>query len=258
MTLSNSKRPMRLDEEECGRASLVEPDATPAKRRKVSGSASRQSPTTARNNTNKRKRVVEPHEEDTLRLLVEPSASVVKRRRRCPEYPRLEVRAGNLVEGHIKGQRCPVLVDSGATNTTMFFSQAKRLGLITGHEDKEAQVNSLWDGRVELQVIRLQEVEITLDGGVVVRTPVKVFPKDLEEMYLNKADAVILGMDVLYRGRMAQKFCGCGRSTITVRQADRLRRRPRQHSRRKCPTFRVRREGDDSLKEVLLDTGASS
>ena len=184
----------------------------------------------------KRKRTVEPHEEETLRLQLESWASVFKRRKRFGPYPRLAVKAGNMVEGYIKGQQCRVLVDSATSNTLMFFTQAKNLGLITGHEDTVTELNNTWGGCLELQVIWLQEVEITLEGGVLVRTPIKVYPEDLEKGY-SKADPVYLGMDVLHRGHMVQRFCACGRSTIAVKRAERLRRRPRQHQRPRYPTF---------------------
>ena len=132
-------------------------------------------------------------EEVTLRLQCEPRASVTKRRRQCGHHPRLAVKAGNMVDGHINGHWCRVLVDSATSETLMFAKQAKKVGLITGTEDTVAQLNNLWDGPQELQVILLREVEITLDGGVLVRTPVKVYP----EMGYCKADAVFLGIDVL-------------------------------------------------------------
>ena len=66
-TINKKKRALRHDGEDCVGISPVEPDATPPKRRKVSDSSSSLSAASGKTNK-KRKRTVEPHEEETLRL----------------------------------------------------------------------------------------------------------------------------------------------------------------------------------------------
>lgn len=97
-----------------------------------------------------------------------------------------------------------------------------------------------------------------LDGGVEMKIPMEVFPKEIEKKYsFSKMNIVILGIDVLQRGCMVQTFSTASNSSIYIRHLERLRRRSRTKRRNKCPLFWVRREGDGNPRQVKLDTGAS-
>lgn len=124
-----------------------------------------------------KKRQLEVDEEETLMLRVE-SKIVPKKKKRLSKYRRLRVMEGSLVKGYLQGQQCYIMLDSGSNFTTMSFSWAKSLGLITGHEVKVKVNIDLWDGIQEVEVIKLREVMITLEGGVEISTPIEVLPDD--------------------------------------------------------------------------------
>lgn len=258
--ISNRTRTLRAGEEDARRALPIESQASPPKMRRVSV-PSYQSVTVmiqSLSNTktsNKRMRTLEADEEETLRLLVEPKANLVKRRRFSTfKFKRLDVKAGQQVQGYVLGQPCLVVLSSGSNSTWMPFSLAERLGLMTDNEVKVTLTCNLYIPTREVQAIRLQEVVITLEGGVEVRTPVVVLPKDLERQCFYR-DEVILDLHQLCRGRMVQTFTASG-STMYIGNADRLRRRTRCQRRRKGLQFWVRREDKENPMSVMLHTGA--
>lgn len=74
-----------------------------------------------------------------------------------------------------------------------------------------------------MEIIRLPEVVITLEGGVTVRTPMEVFPKVLEKIY--EPHVIILDIGELCRGGVVQTFSQKG-STLFIRHPKRLRQPP--------------------------------
>ena len=159
----------------------------------------------------------------TLRLVVE-SEAVPKKRRGLHRFPRLEVR-DKKVQGFVHGQRCSIVFDSGSEESWMHLSEAERLGLITGTEEKVTKELSLWNGQQEVEVIQLPEVVFTLEGGVTVRTPMVVFPRALEELY-DPRD-IVLDISSLRRGGVVQTFNRKG-AALFVRHPERLREPPGQ------------------------------
>lgn len=158
------------------------------------------------------------------------------------------------MQGYVHGQPCPVQFDSGSSRNCMFFSMAERLGLLTGKEKKVTEQFDLWLGTRKLEVIKLQEVVITLEGGLEVRTPMDVLPKDLEEYY---DDDIMLDSHQLCRGGVVQTFSASG-SSIYIRHPERLRKRSRRSQRKRVHKFWVGREGSEYPMSVLLDTGADT
>lgn len=193
-----------------------------------------------------------------LRLVVEPPALPVRGRRPGQQHPRLSVDAHNRVVGLVNGRACLVQLDSGSEVTVVFWSLARRLGLVSGGERLERQVVVLWAGRRALRVVQLDSVTIELGGGVRVVTPATVFPAWLEHQY--DAETVVLDAHQLRRGAMLQLFRPGG--------SDLLVRRPRRLQRRVCKTRRsvqpdvlwvraVRYGGPaDAPMTLMLDTGA--
>lgn len=193
-----------------------------------------------------------------LRLVLEPSATRVKRRR-LSQYVCLKVGRRNMVSGSLNGCRFPVLLDSGASASFIHFSLAEELGLITGHECTKTKRLNLWLGRQEVEVISLVEVAITLGGRVEVRTPLTVLPRSLEQYYHNPKK-VVLGVPVLWRGGAVQIF-GEGGSRLYITRpkclASKWRKRLARQAKKRSPSFWVRGlPGEARPMKVLVDTGA--
>ena len=204
---------------------------------------------------NRRKRTADAVKEDTLELQVMPCATQMKRRRlNASKYHRLDVKEGNLVDCEISGQRSLLLLDSGTCCTCVFYSEAERLGLVIGTEEKMTRLVILWDTYQEMQIIDLEEVVISLEGGVQISVPMTVLPKELEGSYSNP-EAITLGLSVLHRGRMFQTFSACGSSSLYIRKPELLLRAYTNH-RHKQFQFYVQEEGSKNALPVLLDTGA--
>ena len=104
----------------------------------------------------------------------------------------------------------------------MLMSQAEKLGLVTGGEEKVTMEMDLWNGVQAVEIIQLKEVVVTLEGGrgVTVRTPMEVFPKVLEKMY--DPSVIMLDIAELCRGGVVQTFSHKG-SALFVRHPRRLR-----------------------------------
>ena len=128
-------------------------------------------------------------DKSTLQLVLEPSSVPVKKRR-LGAHPCLHVDHRNCLEGSLNGSSCKVQLDSGADFTVLWWTMAKRLGVITGHEPTTTMEVDLWLGRQTLDVVELDSVTITLGAGVVVNTPATVFPEWLDAYY--DADYVVL------------------------------------------------------------------
>ncbi|XP_050696856.1 uncharacterized protein LOC126985720 isoform X2 [Eriocheir sinensis] len=194
-----------------------------------------------------------------LRLVLEPPAVPVRRRRPGRQHPRLSADANNRVQGRVNGRACLVQLDSGAEVTVVFWSAALRLGLVRGGERAVRQEVVLWTGRQALRVVQLDSVTIELGGGVQVVTPATVFPAWLEHQY--DAQAVVLDAHQLRRGAMVQLFRPGG-SDLLVRRPRRLQGRVRKTRRSVQPdvlTVRVARDGGaaGAPMTMLLDTGAT-
>lgn len=195
---------------------------------------------------------------DTLRLVLEPLATPV-RRRRLGQHVCLDVGRRNRVFGSVNGRRCTVQLDSGSGTSFLFFSLAKVLRLLTGKERTETQVYHLWIGTLEVEVILLDEVLVILEGQVEVRTPLRVLPESLEKYY--DPDDLVLGVHVLRRCSAVQIF-GRDGSRLHVRRPKCLETRPRRQGKQRRPgahvfSFWARgTQHDARLMEVLLDTGA--
>lgn len=193
-----------------------------------------------------------------LRLVLQPPAVPVRRRRRRGPHPRLTVDEQNRVRGSVNGRACLVQLDSGAEVTVVFWSTARRLGLVRGGERGAWQDVVLWTGRQALQVVQLDSVTIQLGGGVRVVTPATVFPAWLEQQY--SAEALVLDAHQLRRGGMVQLFRHGG-SDLLVCRPQRLRRQVRKTRRSVRPdVLQVRPAGGGrdgcAPWTVLLDTGA--
>lgn len=196
----------------------------------------------------------------TLRLVVEPLATPV-RRRRLGRHVCLDVGRRNRVFGSVNGRRCTVQLDSGSNTSFVFFSLAKVLRLLTGTERTETQVYHLWVGTLQVEVILLDEVLVILEGQVAVSTPLRVLPRSLEKYY--DPDDLVLGVHVLRRCCAVQTF-GRDGSRLHVRRPECLETRQRRRRSEKKPrpgaqvfSFWARgMQRDARLMEVLLDTGA--
>ena len=202
----------------------------------------------------KGKRATE-HQGEALRLDVVPFATRVKRgTQTTSNYHHVHVMEDNLVYGQTQDKKCLFLVDSGATINTTFFSHAEKLGLITGNEKKETQKVLLWNGYKNLDIIWLEEVVITL-GGCVMRIPIKVLPKEVEEFYRN-TKFIILGMQFLKPVRAFQEFSASGASTLYIRKPERLEQRPKRDRVYSSIWLKAVREGSEKSTRILVDTGA--
>lgn len=206
------------------------------------------------NYNKKKKKMLQGTERDTLRLFVK-SMAVPKQRRRLYKYPRIEVQNRNIVYGYINGQQCCFILDSGSEGSFMCLSQAERLGLITGDEVKVTMRADLWNGVQELEIMKVEDVVITLEGGVKVRTRIEVFPREFENRY--DPNIVVLDVTELCRGAVVQTFNHRG-SSIFIRRPKRLRQSLQQSQCWKTQRFCVQREGSGKPMTVLLDTGAVS
>lgn len=74
-----------------------------------------------------------------------PQATPVKKRR-VDQYHRLDVMQDGKMWGFVNGKKCCVHLDSGSSDSIMFFSMAKKLGLLTGKEKTETRMLHLWNG----------------------------------------------------------------------------------------------------------------
>ena len=240
---------------------LMEHQVTLAKRRRLSVSCCRSVTDVTESGSstkkcNKRKRIMDAVEDQTLGLQVVPNATQMKRHRlNASMYHRLDVKKGNILDAEILGQQCQLVIDSGTCCTSMFFSQANKLGLLTGNEKKMRVMTLLWDAFKEVDIIYLKDVAITMQGDVQMRTPMTVFPKEMEQGYAC-SEEIIIGLSLLHRGSMFQTFNDCGSSSLYVRKFELLKQRPNTHSIHKQLEFYVRREGRNNIIPVLLDTGA--
>ena len=191
---------------------------------------------------------------EALELVLE-SPSVPVKKPRLGAHPRLLLDTRNCVVGSVNGTTCSVQLDSGSNVTFLFWSTAKRLGLITGNEASVTRHISLWIGVKELQVVELESITINLGSGVSVVTPATVFPEWLE-IYYDPED-VVLDAHHLRRGRMVQVFRPEG-SDVLVRKPKQLLRRVRR-SRRPLEADVLNVRLADSRKRktmtMLIDTG---
>lgn len=204
----------------------------------------------------KRKRELSPSP-DTLRLVLETSSVPVRKRRRC-QHPRLQLDYSNRLLGSVNGHACPVQLDSGAQFSFIFWSTARRLGLITGTEATTKVNVNLWIGVRTLNVVHLHSVTIDLGSGVQVVTPVTVFPACLESLY--DADDVTLDAYTLQRGGMVQVFRPGGSELLVCRPQRLLQRARKKPGSVQLDELRVRRGkrvAGDSCMRLLLDTGAT-
>lgn len=193
--------------------------------------------------------------QEVLRLVLVPSAVLVKKRRRIAWPTQLHVRPGNLVSGSVRDLQCDVLLDSGCTVTVLYLPLAKRLGLVTGREKMQTGLFNTWYGAETLQFIHLKSVMVTLGCRVKVCTPVVVLPEECERGCLIK-DVVVMPLHVLQRGHAVQSFHGDS-STLYIRNPERLQN---SVGRRKHRQYILKARGDSSsdLLTVLLDTGADN
>lgn len=198
---------------------------------------------------------------DGLRLVLVPPATPIRQRRR---YRRrhLDVRPRNEVSGSANGHACTFCLDSGSSTNAVFFSLAKRLGMVSGEERTETKLFNLWGGRRKLEVITLEEVAVTLGGKVDFRVPFGVLPASLEERYAYLRTVVLLGVPVLRRLNAVQTF-GPDGSRLYIRRPRCMKAckrwwRTQWQGRRRMFTFWVRAlHGRSRLMTVNVDTGAT-
>uniref|UniRef100_A0A0P4WDF7 Peptidase A2 domain-containing protein n=1 Tax=Scylla olivacea TaxID=85551 RepID=A0A0P4WDF7_SCYOL len=202
--------------------------------------------------TGKRKRD-DTSESTSLHLQVVPEARKLKRRRLGP-YPTVALDSDGTVMATVNGHECRVLPDSGTTTSVLFLPLARRLGLVTGREEKHLMKFDTWHGLQTMEVVVLEDVAVLLEGGVEVHSPARVFPESFGEGY--DMDLFVLDVNLLRRGRVVQRFHQGG-STLTFRRPRRLRTVPKQRP-MKVFTFQVREEGGKEHFQVLLDTGCEN
>lgn len=193
---------------------------------------------------------------EILSLMAEPEAELTEEYS-VPQGIRLKVRKGNRVWGMMNGKRCSLHLDSGTSKTFMFFSLAKKLGLVIGGET-DTETYHLWMGTRQVEFITLKNVLITLEGGVNVLTPVRVLSEVLEMYY--DPDEVVLDVHLLSRGSMVQTFSNRG-SNLYIREPSRLLRNTKMKEQvDQVPSFLVRwaNAEDASPMFVVLDTGAEN
>ena len=253
-SIKEKKRTLNAGAEDTKITALVDPKASQAEKRRLSIPCCQSD--SRRKIGNKKKRTEEAGEKDTLRLQVEPFARQMKMRRlNTSRYHRVDVRLGNLVDGKIHGQQCILLLDSGSSGNWMFQSEAEKLGLLTGKEEKVTHKVLMWKGYEKMEIISLKEVEIILEGGARIKTSMDVLPKGVEGHY-SMPDMIVLGLQVMHRGSMFQEFSGSGTSTAYIRELSRLHQRPRRFMGHKSLWMDVQKEGRKEPTPVLLDTGA--
>lgn len=206
--------------------------------------------------TGKRKRDVlsdVTSERDSLYLELVPEGQRVKRQR-VGSYPTVALDKDCTVMATVNGQECRVCTDSGTTTSVMFLPLARRLGLVTGKEEKHVMKFDTWQGLQTLEVLVLEDVVVKLEGGVEVHTPARVFPESFGEGY--DMDQFVLDVNLLRRGRVVQRFHKDG-STLSFRRPRRLLTIPKKRP-MKVFTFQVREECQKEHFQVLLDTGCQN
>ncbi|MPC51562.1 hypothetical protein E2C01_045410 [Portunus trituberculatus] len=191
--------------------------------------------------------------EDVLRLKLK-AERVSKEERSVSTYCCVDMEKGNLVGATVLGKPCLVLLDSGASIGAMVLSLSQRLGLVTGGEETVKHRLSTWLGLLELDVIKLDEVVVVLKGGVVVNTPLLVFPPEMENHY--GSEHIVLSMSRLQEADMHQEFHVDGTSCLFLRHPERLLRRYETGRKGKVFTITARTPSIEDPFTVLVDTGA--
>ncbi|MPC75927.1 hypothetical protein E2C01_070327 [Portunus trituberculatus] len=191
--------------------------------------------------------------EDVLRLKLE-AERVRKEKRSVSSYCCIHMKEGYMVEATVLGKPCLVLLDSGASISVMILSLGQKLGLVTGHEETVKQRLSTWLGSLELDVIKLEEVVLVLEGGVVVNTPVAVFPQAMENIF--GSEFIVLSMSRLQEAEMHQEFYQNGSCRLYLRHPERLKQRCETGCRGNTFKFAAQTLGIEDPLMVLVDTGA--
>ncbi|XP_063879512.1 trichohyalin-like [Scylla paramamosain] len=189
--------------------------------------------------------------EDVLRLKLE--AERVKEKRSVSGYRRVHMEEGNMVDATVRGHPCLVLFDTGSSVSTLVLSLGQRLGIVTGREETVKIRINTWIGVLQLDVIKLDEVVVVLKGGVVVNTPLVVFPQDMEMCY--SAERIVMSMSRLQEAEMRQEFHLNGSSSLFLRHPERLWQRYETRRKGKVFTFAARTPGIEEPLTVLVDTG---
>uniref|UniRef100_A0A0N7Z9Q8 Peptidase A2 domain-containing protein n=1 Tax=Scylla olivacea TaxID=85551 RepID=A0A0N7Z9Q8_SCYOL len=193
---------------------------------------------------------------ETLNLKTTELGTEVTEESNIPQSSQLEVREGNRVWGLMNGKQCSFVLDSGTSKTFMFASLAKKLALDIGQKtDKE--IYHLWIGNQKVEFITLKNVLITLEGGVNIRTPVRVLSEALERCY--NLDDVVLDVHLLRRGAMIQAFWKSG-SSLYIGEPTHLLQNSIIKDQDGVPSFWVQRANAGFTREmsVILDTGAEN
>ena len=173
---------------------------------------------------------------------------------RAAKYKQVDVKEGNLVHGEVQGKKCVFLIDSGTTFNFMYFTHAKKLGLITGKEKTVTQTTQMWGGPEKLNIIVLEDVVITL-GGCEMRIPIEVFPRKLEIVYA-LPEKIILGQQFLSPGLMFQEFHASGASTLYIRAPHRLQQPQSTAGKYSLIWLKAKRRFRKATP-VVVDTGAT-
>ncbi|MPC29489.1 hypothetical protein E2C01_022726 [Portunus trituberculatus] len=197
-----------------------------------------------------RKRV-KKDSKDVLRLMLK-AERVSKDEKSVSSYCCVHMEKEYIVGATVLGKPCLVLLDSGASISVMVLSVAQRLGLVTGREKTVKHRVFTWLGLLELDVVRLEEVVVVLKGGVVVNTPMVVFPQQMEKLYSYK---FIMSMSRLQEAEMYQKFCLDGSCRLFLRHPKRLMRRYEKGRRGKVFILTARTPGIEDPLTVLVNTG---
>lgn len=174
------------------------------------------------------------------------------------KYLRLNVSERSRVLGVVNGRSCTVHLDSGASHSFIFYSQAKALGLLTGNEKVVPTSVSQWEKKRVLELIQLRDVSVFLEGGVEVITDVNVLPQSIEGEYLDNS-LLILDVNLFRRGGLVQTFStrnGTKSSSLYIRKPKRLRKNIRERQQmHEVLTFSLQDRTLESPLTCLVDTG---
>ncbi|XP_063846834.1 protein FAM133A-like [Scylla paramamosain] len=161
--------------------------------------------------------------DDVLRLKVD-AERVNKEERDMRKYCHIHIEKGSKVDATVRGTPCVVVLDTGASISAMNLSLAQSLGLVTGREETVKKRLETWNGKLDVDVIKLGVVVVELKGGVSVNAPILVLVRGMK-FKGSARHAIVLSMSLLQEAKMRQQFHLDDSSSLFLRHPERLRRR---------------------------------
>ncbi len=142
--------------------------------------------------------------DDVLRLKVD-AERVNKEERDMRKYCHIHIEKGSKVDATVRGTPCVVVLDTGASISAMNLSLAQSLGLVTGREETVKKRLETWNGKLDVDVIKLAVVVVELKGGVSVNAPILVLVRGMK-FKGSARHAIVLSMSLLQEAKMRQQF----------------------------------------------------